>query len=132
MRTEAVLDTSALVARALGESGADKVEAWLERGGCVMHIVNVSEACFTLSRKRPDLFNRHSARGWLLGRGINFVFGFDSFLADQVAEIRLGNMALNIGDGVAVALAGVLGVPLLVADRGFRKSAAHAALEIVL
>ena len=126
-----VCDTSALVACCLKEPGADVVQKHLELGGCVMHAINVSEICFTLPRKRPGEFDRHSARAWLLKAGVEIISGFDEVWADKVAEIRLKAMALNIGDGVAVALAGALGVPLLAAEGAFANASDFAAIELI-
>jgi len=125
------MDTSAICALAFDEPGADKVLAHLRQGGCIMHAVNTSEICFTLPRKRPGHFNRQSARAWLIEHGIRVFNGFDETWADAVAEIRLENKALNIGDGVAVALAASLEIPLLVAEKAFEDAADCATINLI-
>ncbi len=83
----------------------DVAWAHFRRGGCVMHEVNVSELAFTMPRKIPAQWSPRIVVDWLEKAGIAAVEGFDSRWAEIVAEIRLAAPALNIGDGVAVALA---------------------------
>ncbi len=124
-------DTSALVAYWKSEPGADAVRAQLERGGCVMHEVNVCELCFTLPRKLPERFTRESALAMLKRVGVTAVGGFDREWTEVVADIRLAAPALNMGDGVAVALASALGTPLLTAERAFLSACDYARIELI-
>ena len=130
MANRAVLDTSALVAYWRGEPGAERVESLLRRGGCVMHEINVSELCFTLPRKLPDRFNRASARAMLQRVGVSTVADFSLEWADAAADIRLEAPALNFGGGIAVALAGILNVPLFTSEKSFLGASGFA--EIML
>jgi len=119
MTHKVVLDTSALVAYWRREPGAERVHECLRRGGCVMHEVNVSEICFTLPRKLPERFNRESARVMLEVVGVITVSDFGPKWADAAADIRLKTHALNFGDGIAVALAAHLGIPLMTTEKSF-------------
>lgn len=124
-----VLDTGALVAFWREEKGTDVVRAQLHRGGCVMHEVNVSELCFTLPRKLPNRFTRQSARTMLDMLGVVTVDGFDQEWADAVADIRLAVRELSVGDGVAVALASSLNIPVLTTEKAFDRAAEFAKIE---
>jgi len=129
---EFVADASALAAIAFGEPGADNARTYLKRHGCVMHEVNVSELCFTLPRKRPDdFFDPEMVRFWLRRMDINMVDGFSADLGRVVASIRLRNQALNLGDGVAVAMAIQMDIPLLTADKAFAKSSPLIKVELI-
>ena len=126
-----VLDTSALVAYWRREKGGDRVAACLDADGLAMHMVNVSEFCFTATRKLPDSFSPRFALAWLGENGITIVQEFNHVWAEQVAEIRLAAPALNFGDGVAVALASTMNVPLLTTDRAFLRAADFAAIDLI-
>ena len=131
MNADAVMDTSAIAALAFLEPGADVVRERLRRDRCVMHAVNLSEACFTLPRKRPDRFDFRSARAWLDSIGIFPMYGFDESWLAAVSSIRLSARALNFGDGVAVALASALGVPLVTAEKAFAGAEGFARVELI-
>ncbi len=124
-------DASALVAYWRGEPGMNATWAHLRRGGCVMHEVNISEIAFTMPRKIPAQWSPRIVVDWLEKAGIAAVEGFDSRWAEIVAEIRLAAPALNIGDGVAVALASSLRVPVLTADRAFLSASDFARIELI-
>jgi len=128
---EFVVDTSALAAIVLNEPGAAKALAHLEDGGCVMHEVNVSELCFTLPRKRPIDFSPATVRVLIERLTIRVMGGFSPDMGRLVADIRLENQALNLGDGVAVALAHHMGIPVLTADNAFAKSSMYANVELI-
>ena len=100
-------------------------------GGCVMHAINASEICFTLPRKRPEEFDRRMTRAWLLRAGVRVINGFDEEWAATVADIHLSARALNVGDGMAVALVGALGVPLLASEGAFLQTGKYATVELI-
>ncbi len=131
MRHRLVCDTSVLVAYGRGEPGRDVAWAHLRRGGCVMHEVNISEIAFTMPRKHPGAWSSRTAVDWLEKVGIVTVAGFDRRWAEVVAEIRLVAPALNLGDGVAVALASSLRVPVLTADRAFLAARDFADIQLI-
>ena len=76
MTPKKVFDTSAFMAYALDEPGAGAVWAHIRGGGCVMHEVNVSEFCFSMSRKRPDEYTPEKALDGLIRLGVVPVGGF--------------------------------------------------------
>ena len=131
MRHRLVCDTSALVAYWKDEPGADVVYAQLQRGGCIMHEVNVCELCFTLPRKLPERFTAESTLALLKRVGITAVGGFDREWTKVVADIRKSAPALNIGDGVAVALASALDLPVLAAEKAFKGAEEYAKIELI-
>ena len=89
---EFVVDTSALTAMAFNEPGADNARTCIKRHDGIMHEVNVSELCFTLPRKRPDLFfDPEMVRLWFRRMDIHTVDGFSADLGRVVAGIRLRN-----------------------------------------
>lgn len=96
-----------------------------------MHEVNVSETCFTLPRKHPDGFDPDYTRVWLERSGLATISGFSWDVGRLTARIRLAHRALSFGDGVALALAFMLGVPLLTADRAFAEAKAFATIELI-
>ena len=103
----------------------------LKVGGCMMHEINISEFCFSMTRKHPQKFNVHLARKWIYGVGVYPVDGFPGEWADRIAEIRLAEKSLNIGDGVAIMLASALGVPVLTAEGNFMGAAECAGIELI-
>ena len=131
MTPEIILDTSALVALALGEPGAAKVEKYLRGGRSAMHEANVSELCLALPRKRPAHFDPEIVRTWVERSGIHVVSGFSPRLGALAAKIRLRNKALSLGDGVAMATARLLGVPVLAADSAFAADFLYAKAELI-
>ena len=129
MRFDYVLDTSAMIARFRGETGGDLVESILAEKRCAMHTVNVAEFCLTLPRKTEQRITPEAATGLLDAAGIMRVeLMTDPFLW-LAARVRLANPPLSVGDGLAVALASVLGVPLLVTEKAFEKAAEFATIK---
>lgn len=126
-----VVDTSALAAIALDELGATRAQTYIEDGACVIHEVNVSELCFTLPRKRPTEFDPVFTRAWVKHLGLYVMSGFSDNLGYLAADIRLQNHALNLGDGVAVATAYLLNVPVLTAEKAFAKSSMFVKVELI-
>lgn len=126
-----VCDSSALVAYWRNEPGWDVTMAHLRNGGCVMHEINISEIAFTIPRKNPEDWSAHTAFAWLERVGIIAVEGFNRRWSEIVADIRIVAPALNIGDGVAVALAASLQIPVLTADKAFLAARDFARIELI-
>lgn len=131
MNRRIVCDTSALVAFGRQEPGWELVGRELSRGGCVMHEVNICELCFTMPRKRPEEFTREAVLDWLEKNGVDSAKGFDRSWTETIADIRQIAPALNLGDGVAVALAAALSIPVLTADRAFLGASVYARIELI-
>ena len=131
MKINRVLDTSALMAVFRDEPGADKVAVSLLAGGCVMHVANMSEFYSAVPRKSTGLFTPVEAMAWVDRNGIDGIDWMDRPFALLAAEVRVAVPALSLGDGLAVALASVLDVPLLVAERAFKKAAGFATIELL-
>ena len=126
-----VADPSAIVAYLRNETGADVVAHQFVLGGIWMHEVNVAELCFTLPRKMPDVFTPESVLEWLVKAGIETKAGFDREWGMRVTAIRRAAPALNIGDGVAVALAGDMKLPLLTAEHAFEDASGYAKMLFI-
>ena len=126
-----VCDTSALVAFGRQEPGWDVVERELSRGGCIMHEANISELCFTMPWKRPEEFDSDTVLKWLSNNGVASVEGFDRTWTETVAAIRQIAPALNLGDGIAVALGAALHVPVLTADKAFLGASVYARIKLI-
>ncbi len=131
MKVDFVLDASALCAFHLFETGRDRMISYLEFGTRVMHAVNIAEVCFTLSRRRPEVFSPDSVWDSLVRDGIGRVMTVDRQFLALTAKIRLHARALSVGDGFAVALASTLDVPVLTADRAFLQAADFARIELI-
>ena len=129
--TDCVLDTSALIAVIRGEPGAERVRDRLMSGRQFMHAVNVAEFLFTAPRRRPELFTPESALAWFNAAEIGIVDILDSDFLQLTAHIRLTERSLSVGDGVSVALASILDVPLVTAERNFKRAHDYARIELI-
>ncbi len=128
---DCVLDTSALIAVIRGEPGAERVRDRLTSGRRFMHAVNVAEFLFTAPRRRPDRFTPESALAWLNAAEIGVVDILDLDFLQLTAHIRLAERSLSVGDGVSVALASVLDIPLVTAERSFKHAREYARIELI-
>lgn len=112
-----------------GESGADEVEAVLQRG-CAMSIVNLAEVLSKLTEAGDDPA-RTLASLESLGDALELV-GLD--LEDAVTIARLRPMTkaagLSLADRTCLALARRLRLPVVTSDRDWEK--ADVDVEIVL
>ena len=116
------------------EPGTEVVRDRLKSGQCVMHAVNVAEFCFTISRKLPEAYTPDTAMAWIATAEIGVAENLDPDFLRLTAHIRLASResrALSVGDGIAVALAASLGVPLLTTERAFNHAADFARIELI-
>ena len=92
--TDAVLDTSAVLAVMHGESGAEAVRPWL--GRCAISAVNYAEAASKLIEGGAS---RYWAREAIVGLGL-IVMDFDQALAERAGELRplTRHRGLSLGD----------------------------------
>ncbi len=128
---DCVLDTSALIAVIRNEPGAEQGWERLTTGRRFMHAVNVAEFLFSAPRRRPDLFTPESALAWFNATEIGIVDILDPDFLQLTAHIRLAERSLSVGDGVSVALASVLNIPLVTADRNFKHARDYARIELI-
>jgi len=113
------------------EPGADKVAASLADGGCVMHVANMSEFCSAVPRKSGGRVTSDEAMMWLERNGIDCVDWRDRPFGLLTADVRVAVPALSLGDGIAVALATMLGVPLLTTERAFLRAGNFATIDLI-
>ena len=113
--TDAVLDTSAVLAVMHGESGAEAVRPWL--GRCAISAVNYAEAASKLIEGGAS---RYWAREAIVGLGL-IVMDFDQALAERAGELRplTRHRGLSLGDRACIALAEREGVPIITTDRNW-------------
>ena len=131
MTIDCVLDTSALLAYLRDEPGADKVATSLEGDECVKHVVNAGEFLYSVSRRMPDRFTPESAAVWLESTAIGKSANMTMSLLVLAARIRRAVPALSFGDGMAIALASTLRVPVLTTEKAFRAAADFAAIDLI-
>ena len=130
MIADFVLDTSALIAYVRGEPGAPFIASILSAHYCIMHAVNVGEFCYTAVRCLPDRFvSPESAILWLNQAGVGRSHDLTSSFLILSARVRRASPALSFGDGVAVALASALCIPLLTTEKAFDKAAEFAEIR---
>ena len=131
MTPKCVFDTSALVAVMRGEPGAERVRDCMDGGDSCMHTVNIGEFLYTVSRRMPERFTPEIAAVWLdsatIGHSANMTMPF-LILA---ARIRRAAPALSFGDGVAIALASTLGVPVLTTEKAFKDADNFATIDLI-
>jgi PIN domain nuclease of toxin-antitoxin system len=123
-----VLDASAVLALLLGEPGAEKVQALLADGA--LSTVNLSEVA------------AHFARNGVGENDIRRVLdplpferiAFDNELAYAAAKLLPTTRAagLSLGDRACLALAQLMGVPAVTADRSWRAIARTVGVRIEL
>ena len=112
-----VLDASALLALLNDEPGADVVAAALDDSGTVIGSVNYCEVVGKLAQYgMPD-----NAIRQVLGQIGLSVHDFDEALALQAGLLRPSTMkqGLSLGDRCCLALAQMLALPALTADKAW-------------
>lgn len=112
-----VLDSSAVLALAFAEPGADQVAAVLD--GAAISAVNESEVLAALIRSGATINQAKAVVAMLALAAIPF----DSALAAAAAELfpKTRHAGLSLGDRCCLALAAHLGRPAVTADRGWRR-----------
>jgi len=115
--TDAVLDSSAVLALLLAEPGADRVKAALP--GAFLSVVNFAEVVIKLcDRGMPTV----EARSVVEALGVELV-DFEVEQACIVGSLRKATRAagLSLGDRACLALAQLRGLPALTADIAWSK-----------
>jgi PIN domain nuclease of toxin-antitoxin system len=124
--SEAVLDSSALLAVILEEPGAERVEALLP--GAKVSAVNVGE----VAAKLRDLGMPEGTIEIVL-RGIQIdvcVHDLDAALASGFLRPATRSAGLSLGDRACLALAAALGLPAVTADRSWRGVAEAVGVQV--
>lgn len=115
--SEAVLDSSAILAMLWDEPGGEKIEPLIQRGGCVVSAVNVAE-----------IADRLGDRGASETRVVEIldeldvdIVRFDREQAIQTGVLRSATRSagLSLGDRAALVLARSLKVPAYTTDRAW-------------
>lgn len=125
--TACVIDTSAILAYAFAEKGADKVERWIDDGAAVSALTiqeTVSKLCQTgMGLEEADELVR------ALGLAVHAL--------DLDLAVRAGGMfaltkpfGLSHGDRACLALGQKLAVPVVTADKAWSKVARDLGLRI--
>jgi len=120
-----------VVAYLRDEPGADKVATALLGGGCAMHVVNAGEFLYTISRRIPERFTSESAAVWLVEAGVGKSEKMSMPFLILAARIRRAAPALSFGDGVAIALAATLRVPIWTTEKAFKDAADFATINLI-
>lgn len=119
-----VLDASALVARLLGEVGADTVEVILAAGGAITTPLAVAETLRTC-RRRGFAMDPDEILRYLESRHLRVEPVLPEDMRSIAANIALSDAyrasdkkagALSIADATCIAVAQRLGVPVVVSD----------------
>lgn len=118
-----VIDTEALLAFYLGETGADKIEQILRQSHngsleCFLNIVNLSEFYYILARKSKNIADEKERN--LRSFGIKIVPVDDDSLWREASRIKASH-SLSLADAFAIATAVVLKADLVAGlDRELR------------
>jgi len=121
-----VLDTSALLAKVYGETGAARIESALLGDSCFMSSVNLAEFA---SKCADQGMTRADVEIVLDGFDIEAVdFDADLALATGVLRASTRHLGLSLGDRACLALAQRLNATALTADRAWK--AIDPALEL--
>lgn len=125
--TEYVVDASAVIALARGETGFEQVES--VRGQGVVSAVNLMEAFSRLVRHDLDPERVQS----FLRQAFPTVVPFDREQAETAAMIHAGTRekGLSLGDCACLALASVRGATALTADRAWKDLFLGVAVELI-
>ncbi len=107
MKLKVIFDTEALLAFYLGEKGADKVKAYLEKvqGGDVeglLNIINLTELYYIIYRRDPKVAEEKEAS--LRAYGVKMVPVLYAGLWKEAGKIK-GRHAVSLADAFAVATA---------------------------
>lgn len=115
--TEPVLDASAILAMLQEEPGHEATSRELERGGCVISAMNLSEVAAKLV---DGGMTREEVTEVLRDLDLQ-VHDFDEALALECAWLRepARTLGLSLGDRACLALARHLSRPALTADRNW-------------
>jgi ribonuclease VapC len=111
--TEAVLDTSAILALYHGERGAERVAEAIPGG--IVSAINLAEA----ATKLTDRDVAEAALDTYLDRLALQIIAFDALQARETARMRPGTrrFGLSLGDRACLVLARMLRLPALTADQ---------------
>ncbi len=118
-----VIDTEAILAFYLDESGADKIEELLRRSlagslECFLNVVNLSELYYILARRSKKVADEKEKN--LRSYGVKIVPVDDDSLWREAARIKASH-SLSLGDAFAAATAKVLRADLVIGfDKEFR------------
>jgi PIN domain nuclease of toxin-antitoxin system len=114
--TEAVLDSSAVLALLLAEPGADRVKAALP--GALLSTVNLAEVVTKLCERGMPA---DDARAAVEAIGVELV-AFDVEQACAAGDLRNATRAagLSLGDRACLALGRLRGLPAVTADTAWR------------
>lgn len=124
LRKGPVLDASALVARLLGEVGADTVEVILASGRAIATPLAVAETLRTC-RRRGFAMDQGEILQYLESRNLRIEPVLSDDMQAIAANIELCDVyrlsdkmagALSIADATCIAVAQRLGVPVVVSD----------------
>ena len=115
--TKVVLDASAVLALLNQEQGGDKVEEYLSEG--ILSTVNLSEVLTVLD----SIGVPHQDARAMLVNLIKEIVVFDEEQAVVAAFLRKTTKpyGLSLGDRACLALAQIQGVPVLTADKVWKK-----------
>ena len=129
---ETVIDTSALMAYWLNEPGADHFYKMLRnRRPLIMHHANICELMFSMPRKSMNRLAPEIIQKEIFHLGIRQIAWMDLPFCDLAASIRLAAPALSLGDGIAVATASLLGVPVMTSEKAFLEAAEFASIKMI-
>ena len=122
-----VLDASALLALLGQETGAEEVSEALPHA--VVGAVNLSEVVGKLAeRGMPEAAIRSALDGLALA-----VHPFDAELAYATGMLRAttASLGLSLGDRACLALGRMLSLPILTADRSWKKLAIGVKIQVI-
>jgi ribonuclease VapC len=124
--SNAVLDSSAVLAVILAEPGAERVEALLP--GAKVSAVNVGE----VAAKLRDLgMPENTIEAVLDGLQIDVrVHDFGAALASGFLRPATRRAGLSLGDRACLALAATLGLPAITADRSWQSVADAVGVQV--
>jgi len=124
---DCVLDASALLALLQNERGAEYVRRRVP--GAVMSAVNLAET----GSKLADLgFSAAEIREAMIEIGIEVSpFDIDQAIASSVLRAATRPAGLSVGDRACLALAQLLGLPALTADRAWRDLGLDVGVELI-
>jgi PIN domain nuclease of toxin-antitoxin system len=122
-----VLDTSAVMAFFLDETGAEEADRILRQTeySCHIHAVNWIEVFYKMREKGNDAAAR-SAVDELNRYGVTVVDVAVETFRLRVAEIKIAHPFLALGDCFAIGLAGWLQGEVVTADKIFERAKAFA------
>jgi ribonuclease VapC len=126
---EVVLDASALLAWMEDEPGASRVGEVLGSGSSVMSAVNWAEVLAKLTDRGVSDEDQRKVRGSLDLE----IREFDEVAAHACAALRrsTSRQGLSIGDRACLALARTRGLPVLTADKAWKKLDIGVEVEVI-